>query len=174
MKKFYSMNWIAGLACSVLMFGTVACNNGGGSSSPGILSPYGSVAGITNPVAIYNTIASSSYYGDTQMVMSLIGQGGGMQSGYNQQVGFQGTLTLTGANNNISFCGAPAGTYALSTTQTGVMSGTSIGPMQIMATGPVTLTMSVSYGIIEYAGSRVSFNMNVSVNGQPCGQLITL
>ena len=173
MKKFYSMNLVAGLASLMLLVGTVACNNGGGggSGTTPVTYPYGTVTGITNPVAIYNSILSSSYSGDGQMSMSLIGQSG-ITSGYNPAVGFTGTLNLT--SYNLSFCGAPGGSYALSTLQTGVMSGTSIGPLVLQASGPSLIRMEVSYGIIENAGARVSFNMNVYVNGQPCGLLITL
>jgi len=180
MKRFYTKTWLAGVACSLLLLSTVACNSGGGGGggTPPVGIGYGiggmiPVGGITSPQQIFNgPVLSSSYYGDAQMNMVLYTQSGVQQTGYYSAVAFAGTLNLM--QGNLSFCGAPAGTYNLSTVQTGIMSGGSLGPMQLQATGPVTITMSSAYGILENMGARVSFNMNVYINGQPCGQLITL
>ena len=160
------------IASVAFLIGTVACGSGGGGgSSVAPVNPYGIGGGvISNPVAFYNNIPSSSAYGDFMMNMAMY-----VQSGYQQGVGgstpvaFQGQLIITDG----MYCNAPPGTYSLTTTTAGTLSGTSIGPgpqgpMTLIAVGPTTIQMSVNYGIIENAGQRVALNMYLYVNGSYC------
>jgi hypothetical protein len=203
---------MAALVGMLFMFGNVACNQGGGGSSPapvvnqcavnnnGVYNPNATYAGqqvyngqvvngqtmpgVTNPCvnqAGYGqqgmvqmmTVISSSGYQDFNMSLQIGGSGAQMPQagvGYSGPVAIQGTLQITSS----MYCGAMPGNYQVSTVQQGQMSGTSVGQMVLQATGPSGMIQMQVYSGIQYVTGRMSLNMNLMVNGQSCGQLVTM
>jgi hypothetical protein len=151
---------------------TVACGGSGGGGSSTV-SPYGYGYGVTtgcaNCFANATMIGQTSSYsptGDAQLSLQIYGQNSGSTYSYYGPVEIQGTLQIN-TPYNISFCYAPAGTYTLSTYQPGVMSGNQLGGIVLIATGPATIQMNVSSGILLSNGTMGMYFVS-TINGQYC------
>jgi len=168
MKKTMKVKALTMMVVGLALAGLTGCgSSGGGGGSSSQASTYAVVGGITNPVALYPNLFTGSYSRDFSIQGALYGQSG--STGPGSPVAIQGTLTIT----DTLYCSYP-GTYTVSTTQPGTMNGAVISAMQLQATGSGgTILMQVSGGNVESASGEIALTMNLYVNGQYCGVLIT-
>ena len=135
---------------------------------------------------LLNNITFQTSY--LQGVMNLGGTANGMIdfnnpaviSYYAGQVVITGTLQVTNSN---SVCNAPAGNYTLNGTamsQYGVLQAvqmTATGPAQLVLSGGMTaseLYNQTGNGLYRNStGNRIGLNVNLTVNGMPCGLVST-
>ena len=165
----------------------VACNkkDDNTNSSYNGINPYG-INGLNNCSNCQGLVGGStlaqvqgaSADGSVLMTLNILGQGnngynpyGNMVSTYSGQVGLQGAMNIQ--SQSYALCGAPAGSYNITTVQAGQMYYGTMSGVKIMAdNGQVRLVLNVGQGILYGLTSgqpRIGLYAAIeSVNGQYC------
>lgn len=151
--------------------GNFSASGGSVASNVQFVYPYNPhIEGIVNIYAVNgngtnnNVYSGGNFYGGNQ----YNNNGAINPSAYYGQVAMQGQLNLSG-----NLCGAPAGTYNLQSVQPSNMASGVITSGQLIANGPVQITLNL-YNSILYSGyTRIGFQWQVYVNGNPCGVIAT-
>ncbi len=160
--------------------GNFSASGGNVASNVQFVYPYNPrIEGVVNIYAVNgnnnvnnannNAYGGGNFYGGSQYAGNQNNNSGTINpAAYYGQVSMQGQLNLSG-----NLCGAPAGTYNLQSVQPSNMASGVITSGQLVANGPVQITLNL-YSSILYSGfTRIGFQWQVSVNGNPCGVIAT-